>query len=133
MPAFLFYTRFHAAIAAGTKTQTIRLDRGRIPLPGDPLFLRRWTDRAYRSRQAVLLDAVCLSVAPVFINDAGGRFYVQVAGVVLRPDALDAFCKADGFADSTDMHRYYSEKRMFPFEGIVIRLAPLSKGGALAC
>jgi hypothetical protein len=127
MAAYLFYPRFHAPIRSGVKTQTIRRG-GRVPSPGDPLFLRAWSGAPYRSKQVSLLDTVCASVDPVAVHGgAPGDFAVEVAGVFLRGQELDAFAVADGFTDAEDLRLYY---RGIPFEGVVIRWpSPLTRTG----
>ena len=124
MPALLFTPRFHAPILSGVKTQTIRADRRQVPAIGDPLYLRGWSGSPYRSKQKVLLDTYCLAVEPIAVYRRSRGLAVEVAGVLIRSQALDAFARADGFDHARDMLGHYMRLGKLPFAGVLIRWLP---------
>ena len=88
MRILMFQPRFHDAVAAGEKTQTIRPPRKRPIRVGDSLSLRAWTGAAYRSPQCELRRATCVAASRVVI---GADF------------ADDGEARRDGFGDAAEM------------------------------
>ena len=121
MRVIMFQPRFQAAVAAGTKNQTIR-PKARCK-PGDELSLRKWKDKPYRSLQLPLRDTVrCSAVQAVRIFPdiwVGGGFHILLDE---QPVAdLDAFAKADGFKNEDDMRDWFESTHELPFEGELIK------------
>lgn len=120
MPTLMFAPKFVAAVASGLKLQSIR-DTARCQ-PGDLLSLRAWEGVAYRSKQRVLREGICVSVEPIAIDvgeanlfNAAWGLSIEVAGVVVLD--LDGFARADGFDGEADMIRWYGGVRKSPYEG----------------
>jgi hypothetical protein len=126
MRVFLFQEQFHPMILDGTKPHTIR--KTARCAPGDALSLRRWTGRPYRSKQAVLMDAVCKSVQPICIGHALmpeiKGVLVSVNGFLLSGNGIAALARADGFKCATDMLSWFDETHGLPFEGFLIEWEP---------
>ena len=123
----LFMPRFHAAILSGAKRQTIRRPRKRPIQPGEPLSLRAWEGKPYRSPQRPLLDVVCSAVLPIAIQ-GGDALAIRLGSKWLSSRSVKDFARADGFADAADMAAFWRdvhelERDVFgprTFEGEVI-------------
>jgi len=115
----MFQQRFQAAVAAGTKCQTIRPE-ARCK-PGDELSLRKWKDKPYRSLQLPLRDTVrCTAVHSVRLYcTPWGQFNILVNNGLIAD--LDAFAKAEGFKDAQDMRAWFEATHDLPFEGELIK------------
>jgi len=111
MRVILFQERFAPLVAAGTKRQTIR--KTARCKAGDSLSLRRWSGKAYRSKQELLRTAVCTAVKPVRIafHDA------YVCGVKEDGQHLAAL---DGFNDWAEMRDWFEAVHGLPFSGWLI-------------
>jgi hypothetical protein len=105
----LFMPRFHAAILDGTKRQTIRRARKRPIEPGEPLSLRTWTDKPYRSKQRVLLEAECEAVLPIrlWIDGITGGLRIKLGDDELSARERMKFAKADGFESLGAMREFW--------------------------
>ncbi len=74
MAVLMFQHRFADLVERGDKRHTIRPRRkGRQITPGDTLRLRKWADKAYRSKQVELRVERCLAVRGVRIDSIVGR------------------------------------------------------------
>lgn len=114
----MFQPRFAPLVESGKKTQTIRAIPKRMPKVGDLLDARKWTGTPYRSPQQKLF------VEP--------KPLTQVAEVIIWPHTaevdgvkvdLDAFARADGFDDFSDMVGWFAEAHELPFEGVLFSWA----------
>jgi hypothetical protein len=133
---YMFRDRFIDPMLAGVKDQTIRSRRRREPVPGDRLSLRCWKGRPYYSRQVEVLSAICLSVTYVNINVPSiehtrlkgfRRSATIFVGIrLLPPKEAEAFARRDGFSNLADMAAYYIERKVYHFEGVVIRWVPVT-------
>jgi hypothetical protein len=108
----MFQDRFAAKVADGAKRQTIR-KTARCKV-GDTLSLRRWSGKPYRSKQAVLREAVVERVREVEINHYDvfvdeERFPGQHLAVL------------DGFKDFEEMRDWFSTVHGLPFRGQLIQ------------
>lgn len=136
MVAYSFKKRFGPPILAGTKAQTIRADRKRHARQGEELQLYT----GMRTRHCTLLGRPpCLSVMPVRLcfSERSATELFEVGGEHLSPTAMDAFARADGFADVEDMARFWwaehppEQGDRIAFEGVLIRWQPLVAASAL--
>lgn len=112
----LFSARFATDVACGNKRQTIRPPRIRTIAADDVLLLRAWEGRPYHSRQIDLALRACTHVSHVFISDD----LVMVDKVGLASTELDAFARADGFANWAAMRAWFDADYGLPFSGQLI-------------
>jgi hypothetical protein len=118
MKVLLFEFRFWIPIVSGDKVHTIRRTRKRPINPGDPISLRGWEGKAYRSKQRVLSDETCIAIRECWID---------VQGIVIdghrfsEPEELDRFAVSDGFHDWAQMRTYNDFFRNLPFAGELIQ------------
>lgn len=119
MSNIMFLSRFKEPILAGTKRQTIRRPRKRPIKPGEPLSLRVWTGKAYRSPQEKLLDTTCSATFEIEILANGYRLG---RGLPLHtlPLVLDEFARSDGFADWQEFIGHFDGFYGLPFRGTLI-------------
>lgn len=109
----IFQPRFAELVERGKKTQTVRCTPKRMPKPGDSISLRAWLDKPYRSKQRVLAEGIITEVATVWL----GWNALIVGGRVLTQAEWAAFAKADGFADSVEMHGWFLKTHGIPVDG----------------
>lgn len=131
MVAINFQQRFAEDVELGRKTQTVRKtwSNGKVPwVRGCRLQL--YTGMRHPGCEK-LMDAICTSVEPVLISEAG----VRIAGRALLagepsymvggplPDDYDYdFCRADGFDNLEDMLDWLeATHRSRSFEGWLIK------------
>lgn len=112
MRVILFQPHFASLVRRGAKTQTMR-KKARCKL-GDTLSLRQWSGRPYRSKQVVIREVVCKSVAPVCVDKCNG---VTVDGL---PVDAEEFARADGFEYFLDMLIWLDATHGLPFRGDLI-------------
>jgi len=110
----LFAPQFAELVASGAKTQTVRPVPVRIPLPGDTISLRTWTDKPYRSKQRVLREAKIFEVSSCTIFESA----VYVNG---KPEHRHEFAVADGFTDYGELVEWFKNVHGLPFNGICIK------------
>ncbi len=113
----MFKKRFVPAIMDGTKQQTARPVPERPILPGHILDLRYWSDKAFRSPQIKIWEAVVTRVQSIEITAAGT---VILDGKPLGPILHGQFARADGFASREEMITWFKAEHTLPFTGIVI-------------
>ena len=105
---FTFQKQFHSKVQRGLKTNTIRATRrGKV---GDAVSLRKWTGAPYRSKQAVLREAILKEILSVQITPFdvfldGKRFSGQHLAVM------------DGFKDWEGMRDWFDNVHGLPFNG----------------
>ena len=119
MVAYNFQKQFADAVERGEKRQTIRAPRrdGRHAKVGDKLQLYT----GMRTKQCrKLRDAVCHDVCRVVIQRDQIWTY-QPQEVHYKPEALDAFAKADGFECWAAMRDWFDSQHGLPFTGVMIR------------
>lgn len=126
MVAYSFKQRFEAPIRAGTKTQTIRADRRRHARPGEQLQLYV----GMRTRQCRLIaQPTCTRVVPVLLRlDEAGAAHWWIGPEPVLDHELDAWARADGFADHADMLAFWCASHDvrpgFEFRGVLIGWSP---------
>ena len=103
MPTLIFQPQFCSAVQSGAKTQTIRPPRKRPIRVGDPLSLRAWSGKPYRSKQSILAFGVCSAVEEITIND---------------DFADEAEARRDGFKTAAEMRDWFAETHGLPFRGV---------------
>jgi hypothetical protein len=109
----LFQHRFADMVERGEKLQTVRKTPKRMPKPGDRISLRAWTEKPYRSKQRVLAEGTITEVSTVWL----GWNALIVSDRVLTQAEWDAFARADGFADSVEMHGWFLKTHGIPVDG----------------
>jgi hypothetical protein len=114
---FLFQPRFAPKVKAGEKLQTVRPFRKRRPEPGDPLSLREWTSKPYRSKQRELRQAVIKRVAAIHLDLFG---ILSIDGEWLTASRQDVFAHDDGFSNADEMREWFGKTHGLPFNGMVI-------------
>lgn len=136
MPALIFAPLFAPLVAAGSVRQTIRRTPKRPIHPGDVLYLRRWRGAAYHSLQVDLgagtltsVDPIRIEVLDLFSPFASPVIAIEIAGVEVPAEDLDAFARADGFFDAAEMAAWYSGHNASLFEGVLIRWNPFHLPG----
>lgn len=118
MTVLLFERRFWKPIATGDKVHTIRRQRKRPISPGDAISLRGWEGKAYRSKQCIISEEICIKVRDCWID---------VQGVVIdghrfsEPEELERFAISDGFESWAQMRTYNDFFRNLPFSGELIQ------------
>ncbi len=100
MVAYGFKPFFGPQIADGSKTHTIRGHRRRHAHVGEPVQL--FTGLRTRHCRKIIPDPVCVAVLPILIMSSdlidAGIAYVEIDGIPLRRDEIEAFAISDGFA-----------------------------------
>ena len=119
MRVIMFQDKFAPKVRDGSKCQTIR--KAARCKAGDTLSLRRWTGKPYRSKQEILREVVCESAEPVLILRPPGEATAAVGLNVIRGGDMDAFARADGFADFGEMVKWFENTHGLPFNGWLIK------------
>ena len=114
MAVFMFQKRFAEKVRDGSKRQTIRPKRKRIPKAGTALSLREWSGVAYRSSQSVLRESVLVRVRWVVIEDSK---CVLVGESFLTRSKREQLAIADGFESWSEMAAWFTENHGLPFVG----------------
>jgi hypothetical protein len=115
---YMFQPRFAPMVEDGTKCNTIRLIRERMPKVGELADLRAWTGTAYRSAQRKLRMEVITGIESVTLDYSG----VMLGGRQLRN--LDQFAQADGFLDWPEMLHWFNQEHSLPFDGFITTWNP---------
>lgn len=102
MPVLMFEPKFHRAVEAGKKCQTIRSPRKRPIRPGDQLSLRAWTGAPYRSPQRELRKAICQDVQQIIVGEDFSD---------------DEEARRDGFSAAIEMREWFARVHGLPFVG----------------
>lgn len=113
MPSLNFKPQFVAAIEQGRKRQTIRKVRKRPFKAGDTLYLftRMRTVDCRRIGQYT-----CTAVKNIRIEQQ--RIFIE--NELLNDEQLQRLASADGFADASEMMRFFRSQHTLPFIGQVI-------------
>lgn len=123
MSVIMFQDRFAEKVRDGSKPHTIRRLRKRPIKVGERLSLRRWTGKAYRSKQEVLRDCECESVVPITIEySENGRVGFRLGRDGWRLDAKEISTLAidDGFDSAASMVQWFIDTHGLPFHGVII-------------
>jgi hypothetical protein len=116
MVAINFSPQFADAVAAGTKTQTIR--RNARASAGQALQL--YTGQRTKACRK-LADAVCVDCTYVGLRASG----VTLGDTSRFPKDIDDFALQDGFEDYAAMWKWFSERyETNSFTGYIIRWRP---------
>ncbi|HLP01589.1 MAG TPA: hypothetical protein VK163_06160 [Opitutaceae bacterium] len=121
-----FKHRFALLVETAKKFQTVRPEPKReqdMPRVGDLFDAREWTGLPRRSKMRKLLSAPApiSSVKPITIHVTG---QIEICGRYLSTVEMDAFARADGFADLAEMLAWFRAEHALPFTGIVIDWLP---------
>lgn len=112
----MFKPQFAPLVESGRKLQTMRPIPKRMPIAGDEISLRTWTDKPYRSPQRILANGIIDGVHVVEVHEDSLIFDGRQIGHGMR----DAFAKADGFENFEAMIRWFDNEHGLPFRGIAI-------------
>jgi len=110
----MFKPQFAPLVKSGVKRQTVRPVPARMPKAAEPISLREWTGKPYRSKQRVLREAKICEVSRCDITDTG-------VAVNSYAEPCDDFARADGFRDFFELHDWFKAQHGLPFEGILIK------------
>ena len=110
----MFKPTFHGMVERGEKCQTVRPVPKDMPVAGDMISLRGWTDKPYRSKQKVLRVARLVRVVRCEISAAG----VKVGAFDVNPGA---FAVADGFSCWEEMKQWFEAEHGLPFVGVLLK------------
>lgn len=116
----MFQPRFAPLVEAGVKLQTVRPTPKRMPKVGEPISLRAWTGKPYRSKQRVLRESVVTECHPITIHSGG----IKIDGVPKYCSWVIDFAVRDGFKDFGEMLSWFICTHGLPFTGIVIKWSP---------
>ncbi len=117
----LFKPQFAPLVERGEKLQTVRPTPKRMPKTGDRISLRCWTGKPYRSKQRVLKYATISKVQTIWFN--GVTILLddpRAEKGLLSREVEEAFARADGFENLTEMSSWFESNHGLPFTGIVI-------------
>jgi len=133
MVAYSFKAQFAEPIATLQKRQTVRGNRKRHARPGEAIQLYA-VMRTRHCRKILTPDPVCLDVRPIGIvfdwNMSRLIKSIEIAGLRLSDEEIEAFAIADGFGDlfgsaAIRMGRFWLDNHgLAPFDGVVIRWEP---------
>ena len=122
----MFRPRFAALVQTGKKFQTVRPVPKRaqdMPRPGDLFDARVWLGRPRCSKTSKLLvePAPICFVRSITIHATG---LLEIEGRYLSTVEMEAFARADGFADLDELLAWFRDEHDLPFTGIVIDWLP---------
>lgn len=116
MVAYSFKAQFEEPIATRVKCQTVRGERKRHARPGEPIQLYVAMRTKY-CRKIITPDPVCIDVRPIDIFTSTGHpkliSSIEIAGVKLNDDEIEAFAIADGFGSA--LANGFARQRMGEF------------------
>lgn len=112
-----FKPQFAPLVEAGTKLQTVRPVPKRMPEAGDQISLRTWSALPYRSKQRRLREGMIERVRELILHATG---QIELAGRYLTTPEMEAFARADGFADLEALLAWFRAEHGLPFTGILI-------------
>lgn len=117
MNVLMLQPRFEEAVVSGRKPHTIRphrrdgRPRARV---GEPLSIRVWTGKPYRSKQHEIAQVVVTEVSECIV----GTHAAMVDFVIMDSEP---FARADGFADWNELTSWFRSTHGLPFVGVLIR------------
>ena len=115
MRVIMFQDRFVDLIKSKQKISTIRKKAGCGI--GDILSLRRWTGVPRRSKQEIIVTAVCADVTRVEIY---GFRAIRLGSSTLAPSQASALAVRDGFNNDDEMIEWFDKAYGLPFVGEMI-------------
>ena len=118
--------QFAPKITAGTKLHTIRGKRKRVIRAGDKLSLRRWTGKAYRSKQEILKEVTCTRVRKIRIFKKKGSHHIAIEKQTLTWEQTMDLALFDGFGALDLFYEFFERTHGLPFRGILIEWAPVT-------
>lgn len=136
MVAYSFQKRFAPPILDGTKVHTIRAERRRHARPGEAMQL--YTGMRTKVCK-LILTPVCEAAVPVhmvFCRRGGAE--IRIGGRLMAAVLLDAFARADGFADLADMVGFWwaahplEDGVTLTFQGVLLRWKPVASAASLS-
>lgn len=135
MVAYSFAPQFVEPVSTLKKRQTVRGNRKRHALPGEPVQLYAGMRTKY-CRKLLTPDPICLDVRHISIGlDSRSTLLIssiEIEGVPLDFDEIEAFAVADGFGGPLAggfarrrMGQFWLSKYEWArFDGVVIRWEP---------
>ena len=114
MRVILFQNQFEPMILNGRKRSTIR--RRAHAKPGQPLSLRVWSGKPYRSKQRLLCEVNCTAVMSVTIARSG----IIMNGLSLSGMAVEELARRDGFTSWSALLEWFNGVHGLPFSGEII-------------
>jgi hypothetical protein len=113
----MFQPQFEPLIVSGRKYHTIRPPR-KIPLRvGQPLSLRVWTGKPYRSPQRRFHETDVKKIAAIVIDEAGT---IKMDGVPLTNAEAASLAWHDGFENQEALRTWFFATHGLPFTGEII-------------
>ena len=109
--------QFEPMILSGRKPHTVRRKRKKPLRIGQPLSLRVWTGKPYRSKQREFHYSTVKKVVPFHLDYSD---VMIVDGVHLSILAQNDFAWHDGFENADEMRKWFLKTHAFPFDGEVI-------------
>ncbi len=120
MPSFNFKPQFVDDVENYIKLQTIRsTKRGNV---GDTAYLYT----GMRTKNCRKLGEGILTFVDKFQTD-GKRVLIGDSALLLSPDSLDKFARADGFSDFSEMVEWFSKQYGLPYCGYLHQWKPKEK------
>lgn len=122
MKVIMFQPRFAQFVASGEKLQTVRPARIRPISIGDPVSLRRWFDKPYRSAQVEIGRSIVVCVQEFEISTN----MLRIDDTLLDVEKQDVFARRDGFQNRLEMREWFGyTHHVLPWRGVVIHWAAL--------
>lgn len=116
----MFQPQFEPMIVSGRKVHTIRPKR-KVPLrPGQPLSLRVWTSKPYRSPQREFHASTVKKVSPIVVT----HLTALLDGVQLVGEEREGLAYHDGFESWQKMADWFASTHGLPFTGELIYWKP---------
>jgi len=113
----MFQPQFSPMIQSGRKYHTVRPVR-KVPLRiGQPLSLRVWSGKPYRSKQVEFATATVIRVSQFWLGPAAE---MKIDGLLLNWESQNYFAWHDGFLDAIALRYWFTKTHGLPFVGQVI-------------
>lgn len=122
MKYLMFNQKFVESIRSGAKTQTIRAYRYQDKPPyivGEPISLRTWKDKPYRSYQRTIKVSSIVDYSVCTITTNG--LFTCGACFTNNQDRLREFAQRDGFSTWNELICWIAETYHLPFQAQVIQ------------
>lgn len=108
MVAYGFKGRFVAPIRAKIKRHTMRNDRKRHALPGEPVQL--YEKMRQKGCAKIIPDPICQRVEPVRIDFRKDTVKIGAMPIIHTKEARDHFAVSDGFTDWEDLRAFWKKE-----------------------
>lgn len=119
MAVLMFRPQYRPKITSGIKSNTIRPERRRKLKIGQPVSLRVWSGKPYRSPQIEFGRAVIDTVRQIMIEPDAVTLYLPLEKITGA--ALENFAVKDGFSAWNEMVGFFREThKSLPFRGSLI-------------